>query len=482
MTSILTALALAAGAMAQEAAEEEERPMSAPRFAVRELYAPAHFGNSYEVVGEREMRDLLAEAAEWGFNRYGDWFDTIDCSDPFAAPHQWNLGHELWARKKANFRSAQSLGLPCDLIITPNHVYADQCLPDLLAQKAARIFGQLICPSKPAAREVILRNYEHLFADLAEAGVRLAAICPGPYDYGGCACPDCEPWILTFAQLMREIHAVAEQYHPGVEAHFVGWWWSEEEHRLFAEWADREAPGWVKSIYLHIPYGSTDVSDVPLPAGCERRAFVHIGYGEGASPRDVYGHLGPVIAAERLSQTVEDLEKHGCTGWMAYSEGVSDDVNKALLAGLSSGEFAGADAVLASYAEHYFGADSETAKQWAAWLRRWGRPFSVDVEGAVAALVRLVQSSPESLWRLHQWEAKLQLLRLNGEIGPDGDWTPERLAKAEEFWAAQERLQRDTWGLGPVRHVLARRFTPLPWYKTWAEYQDEQARRLGPEQ
>ncbi len=482
MTSVLTALALAAGAMAQQAAEEGERAMSAPRFAVRELYAPAHFGNSYEVMGEREMRDLLAEAVEWGFNRYGDWFDMIDCSDPFGDPDHWNLSHALWDRKKANFRSAQSLGLACDLIITPNHVYADQCLPDLLAQKTSRIFGQLICPSKPKAREIILRNYENLFVDLARAGIRLSGICPGPYDYGGCACDDCEPWILTFAQLMREIYALAEHYHPGVEAHFVGWWWSEEEHRLFAQWADREAPGWVKSIYLHIQYGSTDVADVPLPGGSERRAFVHIGYGEEANPRDVYGHLGPVIAMERLTRTVEDLGKHGCTGWMAYSEGVSDDVNKSLLGGLSSGRFADPDAALAAYAQRYFGADKETGEQWAAWLKPWGRPFSVQVEEAAAALVRLVQSSPESVWRLRQWEAKVELLRIHSGIGSGSEWTPERLAKVDDFWAAQERLQRDIWGLGPVRHVLGRRFTPLPWYQSWAEYHSEHIHELGPEQ
>ena len=35
---------------------------------VREFYAPAHFSNSYEVMGELEMRDLLNEAVYWGFN------------------------------------------------------------------------------------------------------------------------------------------------------------------------------------------------------------------------------------------------------------------------------------------------------------------------------------------------------------------------------------------------------------------------------
>lgn len=39
----------------------------------RELYCPSHFGNSYEVISVQEIRDMLKEAAWWGFNEYGDW-------------------------------------------------------------------------------------------------------------------------------------------------------------------------------------------------------------------------------------------------------------------------------------------------------------------------------------------------------------------------------------------------------------------------
>ena len=158
---------------------------------------------------------------------------------------------------------------------------------------------------------------------------------------------------------------VAEKHHPGVKMDMIGWWWSADEHRQFAEWVDREAPGWIEHMYLHLPYGATKVADVPLPKGCRRGAFVHISYAEQASPRDMYGHLGPIVAAERLEQTVADLKAQGVTGIMAYSEGVFEDVNKAMLAGLASGEYTTADEVLEAYARRYFGADAETAKEWA---------------------------------------------------------------------------------------------------------------------
>ncbi len=446
--------------------------MPTPLFENRTLYAPAHFGNTHEVMGVREMRSVISEAKFWGYTHYGDWFDTIDCSDPFADPGHHNLGHAMWMRKKQNYRSACELGLKCAMTITPNHVFLDQCEPDLLATKGDRIFGQLICPSIPRAREIILGNYENWFDDLAKAGVALSALCPLPYDYGGCSCEDCSPYIITFAELMRDIHAIAEEHHPGVEMHPIGWWWGEEEHRLHAEWSDRETPGLVKSISLHIPYGETSVGDVLLPRGCERRAFVHIGYADKAQPRDVYGHLGAVIAWERIEQTVRTLKAQNCTGVMAYDEGSFDDVNRAILAGLGSGQHATADDVIRAYVERYFG--PETVEAWVSWLKAWGTPFEADA-AALLAEYESLSAGREPSWRLRQWGLKAELLAIHVEIGDGDEWPDERLAEVERFQAAEERLQREVWGLGTMRHIFARQFNPLPWYGSWAKHEAEEA-------
>ncbi len=470
---VLTALTFTTVCMAAEESTTEKKAV----FPVRVLYAPGHFGNCYEVMGQNQMRDYLAEAVHWGFNGYADWFDVIDCADPFTDP-LYNMAGAMWDRKKVNFRTAQSLGMRCYLAVSSNHVYLNQVRKEIEADKSEnRIFGQLICPSIPEARKIILRNHENLFADLAKSGVRLTGLFAYPYDYGGCACKKCRPWILTFAKLCREIHAIAEKYHPGIEMNFVGWWWTDQEHQLFKEWVDSQAPGWVKSLALHMPYNKTDVADVPLPKGCPRHAFVHIGYSEDAKwekgkPRDLYGHFGPVIAPGRLERTVTDLKAHGCTGIMAYSEGLSDDVNKSILAGLASGKYNSADEVLCAYAKKYFGADKASARQWAKWLRDWGWPFKVDIKQAAKTLSRLGKNAPFQQWRLQQWEFKPELLRLNALIMSETKWSPRRLATAEQFLAVQERLQREVWGLGLLRHILARAWdwTPVPWYKDWAKY------------
>jgi len=98
--------------------------------AHRELYCPAHFGNHYEVMGEREMQALLEEARWWGFTAYSDWFDTADLKNPAANPRgEYLLPQALWERKIAAFRAAQRAGLATSLLTTPNHVFLDQLRP-----------------------------------------------------------------------------------------------------------------------------------------------------------------------------------------------------------------------------------------------------------------------------------------------------------------------------------------------------------------
>jgi hypothetical protein len=458
-------------------AGQQEKRAGKPLFTVRTLYAPGHFGNSYEVMGQYEMRRLLAEAVHWGFNAYGDWFDMEDCSDPFRSPD--TLGAAMWRAKKTNFRTAQSLGLACYLIITPNHVYVDQCLPELRAVKGGRIFGQLICPSKPKARAIILKNYQNLFTDLAAYGVHLSAICPCPYDFGGCACEKCKPWILTYARLVKDIHALAERYHPGVQLRSIGWWWTPEEHRLYAQWADRQMPGQEKMLFLHIPYGRTTVGDVVLPRGCQRGAFVHIGYAGINRSADIYGHLGPVIAADRLQRTVAHLSAKGVTGVMAYSEGVFDDVNKALLAGLGSGKFRTADEVLRAYAQRYFGADARSAARWARWLKAWESPFAVDTAKSKAELAELLKGAPPATWQRRQWELKQELFQWNRAVGSGDVWTPERLAAADAFWQVHEQIQRGLWGLALLRHGFGRQATGVPWQASWEKHMAQQRKRTA---
>ncbi len=438
-------------------------------FPVRECYCPAHFGNAYEAMGPREMAAYLGEMKGMGFNRYGDWITTTDICNPYMSAAAWDLGKEQLDRKKKAFRAAQGLGLGLNLILTPNHVYLDQLKPELAAKRSARVFGQLICPSQPEGRKVILGNFERWFKDFAAEGIRLNAFTAFAYDYGGCDCDACKPWIVTFAKLMKEVHGIAQNYHPGIEPWFCSWWWTPEEHAQFNAWADREAPGWVQAITMHIEYGQTRPKEVPVPAGCRKLAFVHIGYGDQRD-HEVYGHHGAVIAPRRLPETLRELRRLGYDGFQAYSEGVFDDCNKMLLAGIGSGRYSEADAALRAYAQRYFGAPPERAAEWAPWLAQWGDRKRVPMPAAAEALAHLTESAKPS-WRLEHWRCKTELEALERAIGapkPD-EWTPEKRALAERYFAEQERMYREVYRLGPLRHVLNPRVMPPAWMASWNE-------------
>ncbi len=167
------------------------------------------------------------------------------------------------------------------------------------------------------------------------------------------------------------------------------------------------------------------------------------------------------------------LAQQRVTAVMAYSEGVFDDCNKALLAALGSGRCQTTAEVLTEYATRYLHATADTAPAWDRWLEQWGVPFSIDTQAARTQLASLLPAGPSHDWRLRQWQLKLELLDLHRQIGAGSEWDAQRLALADQFWRTQEQLQRGVWGLGPVRHVLNVQFAPLPWYASWKQQQQD---------
>ncbi len=435
-----------------------------PLFPIRECYCPAHFGNSYEAMWPLERRAYLKEMKWWGFNRFADWMTTTDVCDPTDNQFE-TLAVASEDRKIAAFRDAQDLGMALNLIITPNHVYLDQQRPGYMAKLRKGIFGQLICPSHPKARRVIHDNYDRWFRKLAEAGVRLSAFTGFAYDFGGCACRKCDPWILTFADLMKEAHDIARKYHPDIEPWVCSWWWTPEEHKLFNHWCRSKAPGWLKGMTMHIVYGETSFKNVPVPSGCKKVAFTHIGYGDTSENSDIYTKWGATISPNRIPTTLEDIGRQGSSGFQAYSEGVFDDINKAILAGLASGRARTPHTILKIYARRYFGGDADA---WADWLEPWGDRRRVDLKAAETRFNRLARRARPG-WRLEQLRCKVKLEALDRAIGQplEGEWTRKNLGLVDSFWKEQEHLQRDVYRLGPVRHVFARRFNPPKWYDSW---------------
>jgi hypothetical protein len=414
------------------------------------------------------MAETLTEARFWGFNRFSDWFDTIDlCNIYQRGGTGYNMPEAMWDRKFATYAIASELDYDLSLVITPNHVFSDQVTSLNEAEKSEQIFGQLVCPSRPESMEIIISNYRNLFDDFMKRGLVLKSLQACPYDYGGCSCEACKPWIVTFGNVYKEIAALAKERFGEIEANLIGWWWSAEDHRDFTTWANREAPGLFRSMAFHLPYGEVAYKNLPLPRGTRERAFVHISYGEKGWP-DAYGKMGPSIAPARIEATVNNLFARGAEGFCAYSEGICDDINQALLAGLSSGRFASADEVLMEYAERHLGGD---LKAWSSFIGLMGDFNSIDVRKARLSWDRIERGARPG-WRLEQLRWRLVMAEANATLMTRTEWNAEHEAAAESFWAAREHLYRHVWRLGLPRHIFKFDSLPPAWYQ---DYKDRKA-------
>ncbi|MBO7678122.1 MAG: hypothetical protein J6S75_00485 [Thermoguttaceae bacterium] len=460
----LAAVVLCAAGFSSLAAQEPKA------FEHIEVYCPAHFGNTYEVFYENEMRDAIAPLKEYGCQWYSEWFDMECCAD--LATNKLNaFSTVLWQKIRMHYRLAREMGLKTALIITPNWTYYDQCRSEWKVTEGERIIGkQLICPSIPQARQTLLNNYDRLFSDLARDGTALDAVSFFAYDWGGCACEKCRPWIRTFIILARDIYEVGKKYFPELKCNLVGWWWKPEEHQIVADWVDENAPGMIDTCFLHIPYGHTGPADVRLPKGAKRGAFINIGYSRSDQPDD-YGQFGPVVAGSRIRTTLNNLREAGADRIICYSEGVCDDLNKAIICGLAGGKYDSFEKIAADYAAKWFGADEETSRQWGEWLVQWENPLDVDTDASGAALAHLLENTPNQSpdnWRLWQWVERQKLYQINREILACGDdWTEERLAMVDQFWAQREKIHRKIWGIGVPVYIFHQEFCKMPWYDSW---------------
>lgn len=451
----------------------------------REFYAPGHFGNTYEVASEFEMLELLKDLKYWGFNGYADWFDSAGLLTPWAEKTSCEFSSLIWNKKKFAFKVANEMGLKTGLFVTPNHVFGDQLSREnQVFANHSRIMGQLVCPSTPEGRAVILDNYNTLFDDLYTSGIILDSIKTGPYDYGGCGCENCSPWILSFIEIASDIFEVAQKYFPSITFDLVGWWWSEKEHELISEWAkNNQYRAAVNSMALHIKYNEFAPGDVSIPQGSEKRAFVHIGYGNERKPegiQDVYGHWGPVSASRRLPETLRRLSQDGINGYTAYAEGAYHDLNNAILASLSSGQASSVEQSLQEYASYYFNCDYKIANKWAQWIINYEDCDQSSINDAHHDLNMIINemSLNEYNWRIEHWKYRVELFKLHYEISEISGWPAKKFELVEKWRKASNVLKRRVYGLGVVRHIFQEHYCGAPWYKEWEALQGRKKHEL----
>jgi hypothetical protein len=251
-----------------------------------------------------------------------------------------------------------------------------------------------VCPSRPGGQELILENVRRELEDFRSVGVDYLSIWP--YDQGGCGCPDCRPWGCNgFLRIAEPIARMARRLYPRIEIGLSTWLFDAKVDE--GEWAGlsrafARRPDWVTYLLAdsHTTYPRYPLEH-GVPGGLPLINFPEISMW-GMSPWGGRGANPLPARFQALWNTVRDR----VSGGYPYSEGIYEDINKAV------------------YARFYWKRDApagDTVREYAAF------EFSPDVADDVAKAVAILErnhtlpaadaGSQEALDLLQRADAKL---------------------------------------------------------------------------
>ena len=308
------------------------RGTSVPKCPVRAIYLATHFNNFYEAAPIEDVQHYVEDLGLWGYNTVLVHFPTWQFSglnDP--AARKW------LDRVKLMIADARQCGLEFGLLQCPNQGY--KTTPNEL--KGSKVpgnfrgnFGVNLCPSKPEARKVLMQLYAELFDEFKDTG--LEHLCFWPYDEGGCSCTACRPWgARGYVNLSKELAQHYRVRFPAGKVILSTWGYeNENDAGPDGEWigltkALAEDNSWVDAIMAdgHGDYFPRYLLQTGVPGGLPLLKFPEISM-FGMHPWGGYG----ANPAPAHFQRLWDRIKHKAAGGAPYSEGIYEDINKAMCA------------------------------------------------------------------------------------------------------------------------------------------------------
>ena len=308
------------------------RGTSLPERKVRGMYFATHFRNFYHCAPIREVEAYIEDLALWGYNAITVWFDRHHYRSIHDAEAQ-----EMIERLHAFLQAAHRLGMKPGLLVLGNEGYSSSP-PDLRADWTTGHDGYFhdlpmyhveVCPSKPAGASLILQQHEEVFAAFADLPLEYVWIWP--WDQGGCSCPDCAPWGGNgFLKIARPTADMARTFFPQAKIILSTWYF---DCYTIGEWqtfADRINPdhAWVDYIMAEFPGKFPDyILHNGVPGGLPLLGFPEISMFQSA-PWGGYG-ANPLPG---YIQKMWDEAGAQLAGGFPYSEGIFEDINKAIVA------------------------------------------------------------------------------------------------------------------------------------------------------
>ncbi len=223
-----------------------------PAYPVRgHTFANHKQTNTYDKWNLVEWEEYLTDMAASGANiavfyplHPARWPGALPFDEPrwFDSPAKEAEFDRQWEVQTALPALCRDLGLRYGLWIPVNDVFPEEVARD---PRLTEHGGSYVCVSVPEARRRVRAIRERLFAVLPHIDV---LFFPSKDD-GGCpGCERCHPWAPVYLDLAREHYEIARAHHPDCRVWLAQQGLAAHESAMVLQWLDRERPVWVEGM------------------------------------------------------------------------------------------------------------------------------------------------------------------------------------------------------------------------------------------
>ena len=297
------------------------RGTSVPQKEVRGIYFATHFHNFYHEAPIQEIQTYVEELSLWGVNSLAVWYDMhhFDGIDDPAA-------QAMLKRLRAILAAAHSVGMSTNLMLVANEAY-NNSPKELRAVGPGRgaFFNVELCPHKPGAKDLLLKQFSQEFEALSGVGVDYVTIWP--YDSGSCSCELCRPWGSNgFLYIGQPVSRLARHYFPHAQVILSTWFFDRHEWDGLVS-ALGPQQDWVNYIMAEPGAHEVDFLKLPIPDNLPLVGFPEISM-EGMYPWGGFGANPQPARFQKEWNRVKDRVQGG----FPYSEGTFEDLDKVIFA------------------------------------------------------------------------------------------------------------------------------------------------------
>lgn len=354
-----------------------------------------------------DWESYTRELALWGAN----WiWSTTSCEAPLEG-----CSEETRVRweKRCSLQDVQAdiasrYGMRFGVHSFPNNISPELVTPEISFK------GSYVCPSTREGRRLILDSRRMLFRRLS----RIDAVFTSSHDPGGCPCPRCTPWVETFVPLAEEEAQIAREHHPESLFYISNQALSRDENLWLFDYLESESPDWLDGIVWGPQSRPLGELREGLPDRYDIIAFPDITHliicqypviGFDHANALVHHRESPTYRPRAMRRIYHETAAESI-GSMPYSEGLHDDLNKAVWSGLNWG--VEPEESVAEYVRRYLGEGARDAITGAIFDLETSWKTPVVVNERIPEILRAVEGiGPEVEGGPDNWRYRMLLLR-----------------------------------------------------------------------